>query len=163
MTPRYKVYLDTSVFNHALWSSNPIFKEESCWLLEEIAKGRFEAFTSAVTTAEINRASQERRRRLMELVNAYPINMINPLSQADVELAQIYLQRGAIAKNEDEDALHIAVASKKDIELIASLNFQHMVKFKANVMVNVINAQNNLKAVEIRSPGMIKDEIIRSR
>ncbi|MBI1883137.1 MAG: PIN domain-containing protein [Chlamydiae bacterium] len=163
MTPRYNIYLDTSVFNHALWSSNPLFKEESCWLFEEINKGRFEAFTSGVTIDEIEKAPTEKRLRLFELVDSYPVEIIKPIDQDHIDLARTYLQKGAIAKGETNDALHIAVASIKGIELIVSLNFQHMVKFKTNIMVSTINAQNNLKAIEIRSPGMIKDEIIRSR
>ena len=163
MTPRYKVYLDTSVFNHALWSSNPLFKEESCWLFEEINKGLFKAFTSEVTIDEIERAPKDKQLRLLELVKGYPIEVIEPVERTHIDLAHTYLSKGAIAKGEVNDALHIAIASIKGIELIASLNFQHMVKFKTNVMVNTINVQNNLKAVEIRSPGLIKDESIRSR
>jgi len=48
--------------------------------------------------------------------------------------------------------VHIAVAAVNDLDLIISLNFQHIVKRKTKMGTGNINAQNNYRAVEIFNP-----------
>lgn len=161
MKPHYKIYLDTSIFNHALWSSRQDFKDDSLWLLNKIKGGLFKACTSDEVIREINRASDQKRERLLDLVHQYPIDRITDMSQADAQLSEEYVRRGVIPKRYLADALHIAIASRRGVDVIASLNFEHMVKLKTNRMVNLINAQLGLSPVEIREPEALKREFER--
>jgi hypothetical protein len=50
------------------------------------------------------------------------------------------------------DGLHIAIAAVNDLDMIASMNFQHIVKRKTKLLTGNINALNGYRAVEIVTP-----------
>ena len=50
------------------------------------------------------------------------------------------------------DGVHIAVTTVNDLDLIVSLNFQHIVKRKTKIGTNSINALNGYHSVEIANP-----------
>jgi len=50
------------------------------------------------------------------------------------------------------DGLHIAIATVNDLDMIISMNFQHIVKRKTKLATGSINAINGYHAVEIFNP-----------
>jgi hypothetical protein len=48
--------------------------------------------------------------------------------------------------------LHIAAAAVNDLDMIISMNFEHIVKRKTILMTEAINKLNGYRAVEIYSP-----------
>ena len=48
--------------------------------------------------------------------------------------------------------MHIAIATVKDLDMIISMNFQHIVKRKTKIGTGNINALNGYRAMEIYSP-----------
>jgi len=48
--------------------------------------------------------------------------------------------------------LHIAIATVYDLDMIISMNFQHIVKRKTKIGTGNINALNGYRVVEICSP-----------
>jgi hypothetical protein len=49
------------------------------------------------------------------------------------------------------DGLHIAIATVNDLDMIISMNFEHIVKRKTKIGTGNINALNGYRAVEIYS------------
>ena len=50
------------------------------------------------------------------------------------------------------DGLHIAIATVNDLDMIISMNFQHIVKRKTKIGTGNINALNGYRVVKIYSP-----------
>ena len=50
------------------------------------------------------------------------------------------------------DGLHIALATVSDLDMIISMNFQHIVKRKTKLVTGSINVLNGYRTIEILSP-----------
>ena len=55
------------------------------------------------------------------------------------------------------DACHIAVATVNDLDIILSLNFEHIVRRKTVLQTGSLNAQLGYRQVDIRSPMEVVD------
>ena len=64
----------------------------------------------------------------------------------------MYISEGVIPKRYRTDGLHIAIAAVYGLDLVISMNFQHIVKYKTEKMTGAINTLNGYRAVEIVSP-----------
>lgn len=156
---KLKLYLDTSIISFAIDDRNPREKRLTLRLIDEIKAGKYEAFISAVTIVEIKRATEEIRKKLLDVVGA--INPEELTVDAEVQsLADKYIAEGIIPVKHADDALHIAVASVNDLDLIISWNFEHIVKFKTKREVTGINSLTGYKNnIEIYSPlEVVQDE-----
>ena len=72
---------------------------------------------------------------------------------AEVDLlAERYVQEKIIPLKHMDDALHIAIASVHNLDVIASWNFEHLVKMKTRREVQAVNALMGYRGVEICSP-----------
>ena len=58
---------------------------------------------------------------------------------------------------DEDDALHIAVASVNNLDVIVNWNFTHIVKLKTRREVAVINTLMGYKPIEICSPQEVID------
>jgi hypothetical protein len=67
-------------------------------------------------------------------------------------LADNYVVQGIIPLKYRTDGVHIAVAAVNDLDIIISMNFQHIVKRKTKIGTGNINTLNGYRAVEICTP-----------
>jgi hypothetical protein len=67
-------------------------------------------------------------------------------------LADIYVSEKIIPQKYRTDGLHIAIATVNDLDMIISMNFQHIVKRKTILATGKINNLNGYRAIEIYSP-----------
>jgi hypothetical protein len=67
-------------------------------------------------------------------------------------LADLYVAEGVIPEKYRTDGLHIAIAAVNYLDMIISMNFQHIVKRKTERMTAAINTLNGYKAVDICNP-----------
>jgi len=88
---------------------------------------------------------------MIALINQYNITVLALNSEAE-QLADIYIEQGIIPLKYRTDGIHIAVAALNDLDIIVSLNFQHIVKRKTKIGTGNINALNGYRAVEICTP-----------
>lgn len=153
MSKPQKVYLDTSIFNFAISTQNvPLEKEATLKLFEEIRAEKFAPYISRVTLDEILRTPDEKRRRsLIKIVEELSPEEL-PLTEEAVLLADRYIESKILPAVERNDALHIAVATIHNLDLILSWNFEHMVKLKTRKAVPLTNILMGYKAIEICSP-----------
>lgn len=147
----FRLYFDTSVFNFALADELPKEQEITRHVLDQAGKKICEAFISEVVLREVNRALEQKARRLME-----QINICNPaVLQIDSEiqeLAQHYIMSDVIPMKYFDDALHIAAASVYNLDAVVSWNFEHIVKLKTKREVTGINSMMGYKEIEVISP-----------
>jgi len=67
-------------------------------------------------------------------------------------LADNYVVQGIIPLKYRTDGVHIAVAAVNDLDMIISMNFQHIVKRKTKLSTGNINILNGYRPVEICTP-----------
>ena len=69
-----------------------------------------------------------------------------------IELAETYINEGALTNKSYNDALHIALATLHNCEVLASCNFKHIVNINRIRHYNSINLKYGYRMIEIRTP-----------
>jgi predicted nucleic acid-binding protein len=148
---KLKVYLETTLFNFYVDTSKGYAHESTVALFKEIAAGKYEAFTSDYAIDELEWAKKEKHDKMMRLLTEYNIKVLVPDVNAS-KLAGLYVAEGVIPQKYVTDGLHIAVATVYGLDMIISMNFQHIVKRKTLKMTSAINILSGYQAIEIYSP-----------
>ncbi|MFH1824218.1 MAG: PIN domain-containing protein [Candidatus Firestonebacteria bacterium] len=156
---KLKIYLDTSIINFAIDDRNPEGKKLTLRLFEEIKAGKYEAFISRVVLFEVNKADDEKRKKLLEVIrNLNPEEL--PINEEIQVLAKKYVSSGIIPEKYADDAIHIAAACVHDLDVIISWNFEHIVKLRTKQEVVGVNAfMGYRKDVEIYSPQEVVEDV----
>jgi len=157
MNRRPRVYLDTSVWNFQ-YAEDALDKEAiTRRFFEQARRGDFDLYSSDIVVQELNEAPELRRSQLLSFYNQFDPTMLEVTDQA-VALSQQYMRAGVIPENHEADALHVAIASVHDIDIVLSWNMKHMVKWKTRRDVNGINLLAGYDGIEIMTPeGLIND------
>ena len=151
-----KIYLETTLFNFYCDTSREAHAATVA-LFKEVATGKYEAFTSTYVTDELEKAPESKRKKMMGLIVEYGITVLAPSDEA-VRLTDIYVSEGIIPQKYRTDGLHIAIATVNDLDMIVSMNFQHIVKRKTKVLTGAINALNGYRSIEILNPMEVVDD-----
>ena len=145
-----KIYLETTMFNFFLDTDRDAHAD-TVKLFEEIAAGQYEAYTSRPVIEELEKTNGDKRGKMLGLIADREIPILETSIEAE-RLADIYVEEGIIPTNYRMDGLHIAITAVNDLDMIISMNFQHIVKRKTKKMTAAINSINGYRAVEIYSP-----------
>ena len=142
-----KFYVDTSV-----WGGY-YDKEFSNWtipFIEQAREGRFTIIISDVTIGELQFAPLKVR----DLLDTIPIEFIElvNITQEQLELAEKYVEEGALTPKFLSDAQHIAISSILKVDSLVSWNFKHMVNFFRIKQYNLINRKFGHSTIDIRTP-----------
>ena len=148
---KQKVYLETSLFNFYVDEIEKHSPGDTVRLFEDIAAGKYEAFTSAYVIDELKMASEKRRIEMLDLITRYGITVLDENDEA-VIMAGIYVEEDVIPKKYKTDGIHIAIAAVNGLDMIVSMNLRHIVKCKTIKMTTHINIMNGYRAVKICSP-----------
>ena len=100
---------------------------------------------------ELEKAPDEKRDKMIALISEWEIPVLELNAEAE-RLADIYVRDGVIPLKYRTDGLHIALAAVNDLDMIISMNFQHIVKRKTEKMTAAINTLNGYRAIEILTP-----------
>ncbi|MCL2500397.1 MAG: hypothetical protein FWE90_08680 [Defluviitaleaceae bacterium] len=155
---KQKIYIETTLFNF-YFDKNREAHAATVKLFKEIAVGKYEAFTSGAVIEELAEASTEKYEKMFSLIGEYNITVLNVSEEAE-KLADIYVSENVIPLKYRADGVHIAVAAVNDLDIIISMNFQHIVKRKTKLATGSINAINGYRAIEIFNPmEVVENEI----
>jgi predicted nucleic acid-binding protein len=146
-----KIYLETTLFNFYVDDDRGFPHESTVELFNEAAAGKYEAYTSAYVLDELEKAPPEKRNKMMELIARHNVSVLTYSDEAQA-LADVYVAEGVIPPKYRTDALHIAIAAVNDLDIIVSMNFQHIVKRRTKLATGSINALNGYRPVEISTP-----------
>ena len=146
-----RIYLETTLFDFYVDEDKGDAHVDTVKLFKEIADGKYEAYTSDYATDELMLASEAKRNRMISLFSEYGIKVLEPDIAAG-KLADLYVSEGVIPQKYRTDGLHIAIATVNGLDMIISMNFQHIVKRKTVKMTGAINVLNGYQAIEIYSP-----------
>lgn len=153
-----KVYIETSVFNFVFADDAPDKRRDTIALFEEIRQGKYIPYTSDMVIGELNRASEPKRRQMLDLVGEYGM-VILPVAPEAASLAGMYVSEGVIPAKYRTDSIHIAVTTVEDLDFIVSYNFKHIVKRKTVTMTEGINIREGYKRIGIFSPTEVIDYV----
>jgi hypothetical protein len=148
---KQKIYLETTLFNYYFDEDRGFAHDSTVTLFGEIAAGKYEAFTSRFVVDELNDAPEAKRDKMLSLIGEYGIPILENTDEA-VRIADLYIEEKIIPHKYRTDGLHIAIATVNDLDMIISMNFQHIVKRKTKIGTGNINALNGYRAVDICSP-----------
>ncbi|MBV5303411.1 MAG: type II toxin-antitoxin system VapC family toxin [Chlorobium sp.] len=141
-----RIYLDTSVFGGVF---DEEFAEPSKQFFSEVDAGRFTIVTSAIVEAEIEPAPKTIRDYFARYENVAEIVQI---TQKMLFLQQQYINSGVVTPKSSEDALHVAIATVTQCNLIVSWNFRHIVHYDKIPKYNAVNTLNGYGQIGIYSP-----------
>ena len=142
---KIKIYIDTSVIG-GLFDEE--FEKYSQKLFEAFENNEFIPVISTIVLKELENAPENIKNALLRLKN-YEILDIN----SEVEnLALKYLSEKIITEKYFDDALHIAISTINNIDVLVSWNFRHIVNLNKIHKINAVNLIENYSLLEIRSP-----------
>lgn len=154
MTTRHvaktRLYLDTSIPSSYFDYSKPLRQLiTQKWFENETPS--YELYMSVLTVEEIERLENiQKKDNIKDLLLNHKVKILELTNKA-VDLANEYLNRGAIPKSEPEDAYHIAIATVNGIDALASWNFKHIVSINPIRKIHEINKSLNYQVIEIGS------------
>jgi len=67
-------------------------------------------------------------------------------------LANLYLKEEIVSRKYSGDALHIAIATVANVDVLVSWNFKHIVNLKKIKRFNSVNLNEGYPILEIRTP-----------
>jgi predicted nucleic acid-binding protein len=150
-TDRPKIYMETTMFNFYFDEEEGEPHEYTVRLFEMIRDGVFEACTSYFVMDELSNAQEEKREKMIGLIDKYGIKMLSGNDEIR-RIGDLYVEKGIIPKKYLTDALHIALASVYGLDIVVSMNFEHIVKPKTVRMTGLINIENGYNVIRICSP-----------
>ena len=144
---KQRVYLDTSVIGGCF---DPEFARWSNALVRDFREGYFAPVVSAVVAAEIAPAPEFIQQRYAEIL-VLGAEVLEE-SEASDALADRYREHGIVPERFRADALHIALGTVGQVDLLVSWNFRHIVRFDKIRLFNAVNREMGYKEIEIYSP-----------
>lgn len=150
-----KIYLETTMFNY-YFDTDRDAHADTVTLFEACALGKFKPFTSVYVTDELTAAPEEKRDKMLALIERYNIHVLD-VSKETNALADKYIVEGALPGGSLADARHIAAAAVGGMDMIISLNFSHIVKERTRALTGAINSLRGYNAVKILSPMEVLD------
>lgn len=151
---KLKIYLETTILNFYYADDAQEKMEDTRILFNEIKQGRYIAYTSMSVIREISKAQEEKRKKLLNLIQQFNIEILEDIPEAE-RIADIYVKEGIIPGKYMTDGLHIALATIHDMDIIVSWNFKHIVKRKTILMTNVVNYREGYRNIDIYSPSEV--------
>ena len=142
-----KVYTDTSVIGGYY---DKEFQEWSVALFNEFLQGTKHIMFSELTAQELEFAKEEIRVLILEIPLKNRIDI--GITDEAILLAETYIIEGALTNKSYNDALHIALATLNNADVLASWNFKHIVNLDRIRLYNSINLRLGYRLIEIRTP-----------
>lgn len=144
---RQKVYIDTSVIGGCFDSQ---FEEWSNRLFDDFKSGKRIAVISDITLDELSDAPEQVQENFRKIPEDNLEILISDLESE--KLADLYVVEGAVSRKFYEDALHIAISTINQVNVLASWNFKHIVNLDRIRLYNAVNLKNGYTMLEIRNP-----------
>jgi len=147
MEKKQKVYIDTSVIGGCF---DEEFSEWSNMLFKEFITGKRLIVISDIVANELENAPNHINEKLFEIPETNILQLVN--NEESELLAKKYIEFKAISEKFYNDALHIAIATINNVDILVSWNFKHIVNYNRIIVYNAVNNLFGYKNIEIRTP-----------
>jgi len=147
------IYVDTSVIGGC---EDEEFSDISLRLWSRFCAGEFVLVISDLTIQEIETAPANVQRHLEEIPASHQMQ-VNLGAEAE-DLANAYVAHGVVGPGSLADALHVALATVNDVDVLVSWNFKHIVNLGRIRLFNAVNLEQGYGLIEIRTPREVLHE-----
>ena len=155
---KLKLYIETSVWNFLFAEDAPDKQRETSRFFEEIHSGDYELFISTLVIAEIERAQELVRNKLLGKIDEIEPDVLAITREVD-ELALKYSGACFLSEKAFDDLTHAAVATVNRMDFLVSWNLKHIVKVKTIAGINEINLIEGYRELKICTvQGVVVDE-----
>lgn len=152
-----KIYLDTSVISYLDQQDAPERMEETRRLWEEMKTGKYDVVMSDIMFDELDKCEESKRDILFARVAEIHFEEVERDDESR-RLSALYFERGGLPPKSKEDAMHIAIATVNNCDIILSWNFKHIVNLRAITAVEAVNIQEGYRIVRIMPPSMLLEK-----
>jgi len=157
---KLRICLDTSVINFLFADDAPEKRDATRAFITRARQEGVALYISQVVIDEILRTPDARKRQaLLDAVAAHALRMlaVDPVEEIE-RLARAYLDAGALPAGEVDDALHVAVCTVNQADVLASWNFKHLANVcRERRIVSVNEACGYMYPLRIVSPEGVLD------
>ena len=157
MMKKFNIYLDTSIISFIYADDAPEKRDATKEFFEKFVKyGIYEVFISSIVLDETRKTPNEKlREKLLQIVEQYDLNELD-ISE-DLEniqaLVEMYIERGVIPRKKLDDALHIAIATVKQMDMLLSWNYKHLANINREALVHSVNlSMGYIKPLRMTTP-----------
>ncbi|MFH1539671.1 MAG: PIN domain nuclease [bacterium] len=155
---KLKLYIETSVWNFLFADDAPEKQLETNRFFEEIQSGDYELFISGLVLAEIERAQESVRDKLLGKIDEIEPEVLTITGEVD-ELALKYAGARFLSEKAFDDLTHVAVATVNRMDFLVSWNLKHIVKVKTITGINEVNLSEGYRELKVCTvQGVIIDE-----
>jgi len=144
---KQQIYVDASVVGGC---EDDEFRTDSRMLWQRFIIGECTLVLSAHTLRELENAPESVNAHLDEVPETHQI--VLPDSAEASDLAEAYVRHGILGLGSHADALHIALATIGQVDVLVSWNFRHIVNLGRIRLFNAVNLEGGYGILEIRSP-----------
>ena len=138
---KLKIYLDTSVFSAYYDNRVKLRQEQTKQFWRKLVE--YDKYISEIVLDELGAVTDdELRNNLIELTKDFKKLEIGSEAEA---LADQYINKEIFPEKYRDDALHLAIATVNDVDILISWNFEHLVKRKTRLEANLANSLNGYK------------------
>lgn len=149
MKPRlHRVYCDTSVFGGVYDAE---FSEASVKFLNMVREGIFDLVISPLVRREIMDPLTPRI-VVKEFNDMLHYGTLIEVTREALSLQMAYIDECILSQKWENDALHVALASVSQCDMIVSWNFKHIVNFRKISLYNAVNILMGFPQIQIYSP-----------
>ncbi|MCX6872298.1 MAG: type II toxin-antitoxin system VapC family toxin [Verrucomicrobia bacterium] len=149
---RPKVYIETTIpsFYHC-GRKDPESVAMHHWTREWWDQRRTEFFlaTSAAALLEIENGHHPLAAARLEFLHSLPLLS---LDEEAVEIAQIYIDRLVMPRDQTGDALHLALASWHKCDILLTWNCKHLANYRKTQQIRRINTALGIHIPELLTP-----------
>ncbi len=131
-----RVYVDTSVFRGC---ESKMFRATTLRLFERFRDGDISLVLSAPVARELDSASEAVRADLGPVPPEH-VEFLEPSADAE-ELADRYIDAGAVDAEMRPVALHVAFATLARVDVLASWDYKHLLNLRRSRRWNVVNRE----------------------
>jgi predicted nucleic acid-binding protein len=143
-----RIYIDTSVISALDDARAPDRQSLTREFFDRLRE--FDAATSELTRAEIERTRDPERRA--QMLGVLGLVHVFAISEQAKTLADRYLVAGIFPATVPEDALHVAAAVVAGFDVIVSWNFKHLVNQRRRAAVAALTQSLGYRTPAIISP-----------
>jgi predicted nucleic acid-binding protein len=139
---KLRIYLDTSVINFLFADDAPEKREITVRFFDGwVATGRYETAISPVVVREIARTEDAGdRARLLDVIAKYSLKSVPLVPRTEVaHLADAYVAAKVIPAKKYEDALHVALCTIHELDVLVSWNFHHLANVNKERRITAVN------------------------
>ena len=129
-------------------------------MIEDCQQGLYRPVISTLHKDQIAGASVEVQKALSELLLSEP-KIILVTEKAET-LAEVYLDRKILKPQFYNDALHVALATLEEVDVLVSWNYPNILHISQLRKFISVNLELGLKPLQIRSPRVIASLDIQS-